>query len=139
MAWIGRDWLEELWERLPPTVTVGGWYRPHLRGAAFLFTHAFVLPAEDSPPIMGSCLLQLLFVYTAHTLWRARVDTLHHGRNRPPFPILVNRVRTQVLSILRYVGHKTGGGFPTTAPPAPISRGPGPRIVFLKNLLTYVP
>ena len=102
VAWIGRDWLEELWERLPPTVTVGGWYRPHLRGAAFLFTHAFVLPAEDSPPIVGSCLLQLLFVYTAHTLWRARVDTLHHGRNRPPFPILVNRVRTQVLSILRY-------------------------------------
>ena len=72
VAWIGRDWLEEL----------------HPRGAAFLFTHAFVLPAEDSPSIVGSCLLQLLFVYTAHTLWRARVDTLHHGLNRtaPPSP-----------------------------------------------------
>ena len=87
----------------PPSHTDrGGLYRPHLRGAAFLATHAFVLPAEDSSPIVGSCLLQLLFVYTAHTLWRARVYTLHHGRNRPPFPILVNRVRTQVLSILRY-------------------------------------
>ena len=46
--------------------------------------------------------LQLLFVYTALILWRARVDTLHHGRYRPPFLILVNRVLTQVLSILRY-------------------------------------
>ena len=48
VAWIGRDWLEELWERLPPTVTVGGWYRPHLCGAAFLATHAFVFTAEDN-------------------------------------------------------------------------------------------
>ena len=28
VAWIGRDWLEELWERLPPTMTVGGRYLP---------------------------------------------------------------------------------------------------------------
>ena len=117
---VGRDdWLEELWERLPPTVTVGGWYRPHLRGATFLATHAFVLPAEDSPPIVGSCLLQLLFVYTAHTLWRARVDTLHHGRNRPPLPHSSEpRAQAGAQHPPLYVGHKTGGGFPTNACPA---------------------
>ena len=40
-----------------------------------------------------------------------------------------------------YVGHKTGGGFPTTAPPAPTSRGPGPRVVFFFfwKLFIYVP
>ena len=46
--------------------------------------------------------MQLLFVYTAHTLWRARVDVLHHGRTCPPFPILVRRVRVQVIGVLRY-------------------------------------
>ena len=86
----------------PPQCDHGGMDRPHLRGTTFLANRAFVLPAEDSPPIVGSCVLQLLFVYTAHTLWRARVDTLHHGRNRPLFPIPMNRVRMQVLSILRY-------------------------------------
>ena len=102
VAWLGRGWLEELWGLLPPTEAAWGWYRPNLRGAAFLATHAFVLPAGDCPPIAGSCLLQLLFVYTAHTLSRARVDELHHWRTRPPFPILVRRVRVQVIGVLRY-------------------------------------
>ena len=87
---------------LSPTESAWGWYRPNLRDAAFLATHAFVPPAGDCPRNAGSCLLQLLFVYRAHTLWRARVDVLHHGRNCPPFPILVRRVRVQVIGVLRY-------------------------------------
>ena len=30
------------------------------------------------------------------------MDTRHHGPNHAPFPILVRRVRLQVLRILRY-------------------------------------
>ena len=32
-----------------------------------------------------------------------------------------------------YNKHKTGGGFPTTAPIAPTSRGPGPRVLLFRN------
>ena len=30
------------------------------------------------------------------------MDVLHHGRTCPPFPILVRRVRVQVIGVLRY-------------------------------------
>ena len=30
------------------------------------------------------------------------MEVLHHGRTCPPFPILVRRVRVQVIGVLRY-------------------------------------
>ena len=84
--------------RILPTVTVGGWYRPHQRGAAFLATHAFVSATkEESPPIVGSCLLRLLFVYTAHCCCTHNVEGegghFITGGTAPRFPTLVHRVR----------------------------------------------
>ena len=71
-------------------------------------------PAAASPLLFPPAAANY-FLFAHHThLVESEGSHTHHGRNRPPFPILVNRVRMQVLSIPPlYMGHETRSGLPT--------------------------
>jgi len=130
VAWLGRGWLEELWGLLPPTDAAWGWYRPNLRGAAFLATHAFFSPCRGLPthrrqlPFAAS-----LCIHSPHAVegeggcaspW-ANLPPLPH----PSAPCACTGNRRPTL----HMGHKARSGLPTPPPPAPAGRGAEPRVV----------